>query len=112
MKNVILVSQGGHAVTTVQYGKVPVINIEGEGAVQEAIMAVNFLRSGCPKVQLVIANEPEAPSIVEEMTRFMLTLQLPEEKFYLFGKPKNVNGGQTVLIFSDKYSKAEELSAE
>jgi len=102
MKKTSLLSQKiGEQTVTTRAGKVPIIKIESENPYAEAIMAVNFLRAGCPEVQLVIENgHQEANVTCPNLRDILLDLQLQDEKnFWLFGKPKLAKGGITVLIF-------------
>lgn len=45
--------QQGPGIVTVSPGEVPVIKTTSNKGLDELIMAMNFLRSGCPAVQLV-----------------------------------------------------------
>jgi len=105
MKNNTLITQSGKITVTVRSDKVPVIETSRGDLTSEAVMAVNFLRAGCPDVQFVVQNGPDAISKRNSLARMLLMLQLSDELFWLFGKPLNKHGGYTVLILCDKKSK-------
>ncbi len=110
MKKTSLVTQAGNQTVTVRSRGVPVILIKSKEGWAETVMAVNFLRTGCLKVQLVIANGHEALLTTHQsMNSLLLKLQLPEEKFWLFEKPKLVKGGFTVMTLSYHPTMKEEV---
>lgn len=79
---------------------VPVIMITDEEPMNEAILAVNLLHSGCPGVQMVIRNGHQERNVTHINLRdILVALQLPDEKFWLFGSPKLEKKGFTVMEF-------------
>lgn len=95
-----LLTQAINQVATVKSGKVPIVRIKSKDGHEEAVMAINFLRAGCPEVQLVVDNGHEVVfGAYTKMKELMLRLQLPKERFWLLGKPKIEKGGSEILVF-------------
>lgn len=98
MQRLITQSFAGQTIT-VQSGETPVITIASQDGSGEVVMAVNFLRAGCPAVEFIIANGQEIRyGVFERMRELILKLQKTEERpFRLYGKPTIYNRGLTVL---------------
>jgi hypothetical protein len=65
---------------TVPTNAVPVIYVGNEDSIPDAVMAVNFLRSGCPAAQVIIDRG------IEKFEKNLEMLSLPGEKFEVTGK--------------------------
>lgn len=75
----------GQLVTILQ-GEAPVIELSSVTGGAEAIMAINFLRSGCPTVQLYDVDKTHnLPSYEEKVTGHFEKIKLAGEHFNLHG---------------------------
>jgi hypothetical protein len=106
-KNNSITQSREQGTVTILQGQVPVIIVQSHDGASEATMAVNFLRSGCPQIQLVLENGTEAPERQQRIADLLLAIQLPTEMFWLFGKVKawSTDKPYTVLTFQDKNRK-------
>ena len=88
---------------TVSEGQVPVIPVDGQcNFGRFAFMAINFLRSGCPKVQLPICSDYDRliKRAIEEIKSVFESLTLPGENFAI-----EENFPQIPTLITVSYSK-------
>jgi hypothetical protein len=58
----------GH--TTIKIGECPILEIKSDAIISSVVSAVNFLRSGCPRVQLVYSESSESKKVKNNDSRF------------------------------------------
>lgn len=86
MKELIIQSINGHIVT-IAAGKSPAIYMEGDYA-HYAPAAINFLRSGCPRVQLIdlIEDKDFNEGFFKKFEKAIRALEIGKELFMISQK--------------------------
>ena len=75
-----LICESTDGIVTIAEGQVPVLRASSPDGQQDIPMAVNFLRSGCPAVQMVYINMKQ---FIDEVETLLHDLELPGEQFVL-----------------------------
>lgn len=87
MPKLQLLVQQGDSIVTVDSNSTPVLSLEMGDSHLLAQHIVNFLRSGCPSVQVIHDSSPPHEDKVEEILDVLHTLALPGEKFDSYCDP-------------------------
>jgi hypothetical protein len=75
------IQQSNQGIVTVSDGEVPVIHALTFDLVSEILMAVNFLRSGCPAVQIFYPYHMGENENFQRAREILAALQLEKELF-------------------------------
>lgn len=67
--------------TTILLGEVPVLRAAQYNPEEVATIAANFLRSGCPAVQLLFAPHLPTPNYMDELSEWFRGIEIEGEEF-------------------------------